>query len=252
MSAWRVDLRARVGALEIDVDLVGDQRPVALVGPNGSGKTSILRMIAGVARPLAVELVVGGRELASTSRGIDVPAEGRGIGYVPQGYGLFPHLSALHNVAFGRTIRGRRHDRGAGTRRALDTLRQLGCGHLADRRPAELSGGERQRVALARALAIEPGLLLLDEPLAALDAVVRREVRVFLSTHLRRLNCPTVVVTHEPRDVVALDAQVVLLEAGRVVQRGELADLRRAPSTAFAAAFAGALDHVAPPTPAGI
>jgi ABC-type sulfate/molybdate transport systems ATPase subunit len=222
-----------------------------LIGPNGSGKTSLLRIIAGVLRPAAAEIEVGDRVLVSTRRGIELPVEQRGVGYVPQGYGLFPHLSVLDNVAFGLSVRAR--DMRPQPRRqvARATLRDLDCEHLADRRPHELSGGERQRVAVARALATRPSLLLLDEPLAALDAAARRSVRTFLTTHLAQAGCPALIVTHEPRDVLALDAEVVALGDGQVVQRGRFADLQRAPATAFVAEFVGCIDDGTPRPPIG-
>ena len=233
MSAWRAAIRARIGALALDVELSGERGPVALVGPNGSGKTTLVRIIAGLVRPEHAEIEVGGRTLTSTERGVDVPVEARRIGYVPQGSGLFPHLSVLDNVAFGLSVRSRRIARGRRRELARATLADLECEHLAERMPSGLSGGERQRVAVARALATEPALLVLDEPLAALDATARRSVRAFLTAHLREVGCPSLIVTHEPRDVLALDADVIALDAGRVVQRGKLADLQRAPATAY-------------------
>ncbi|MCB9694416.1 MAG: ATP-binding cassette domain-containing protein [Alphaproteobacteria bacterium] len=224
---WTASIAGRRGDFALDVELAGGPGPTALVGPNGSGKTTLLRFLAGGLRPARGRLEVGGRTLFDSAASIDVPPEGRSIGYVPQGYGLFPHLTALDNVAFGL----REHAR----ERAHAALDALGCAHVAHLRPAALSGGERQRVALARALAPGPSLLLLDEPLAALDAGTRRQVRGFLRERLASLGCPSLVVTHDPRDVAALDAPVRVLEAGRVVQAGSLAELRAAPATPFVA-----------------
>jgi len=181
------------------------------------------------------EIQVGERVLASTGRGIHVAPEDRRIGYVPQGYGLFPHLDVRANVAFGLAMRGV----GAGERDALATraLRELGCEHLAARRVAGLSGGERQRVALARVLVLEPDLLLLDEPLAALDALTRQEVRGFLTKRLRRVGCPTVLVTHDVRDVASIADSVCVFDGGRIIQRGSLEALRAAPSSDLVAAL---------------
>ncbi len=232
MSGWRASVRARLGALELDVDLEGGPGVLAIVGPNGSGKTTLLRILAGAVAAQRAELVVGERPL-------DVlPVEARGVGYVPQGFGLFPHLDVLGNVAFGLSTRG--VPRAERRERARRLLAELGCEGLAARGVHSLSGGEQQRVALARALVIEPRLLLLDEPLAALDATTRRTVRTFLAERLRAYGRPTLLVTHDPRDIAALDATVCVLEAGRAVQRGTLEALRADPATDFVAEFAGA------------
>jgi ABC-type sulfate/molybdate transport systems ATPase subunit len=217
------------------VDLRGDDAPVALVGPNGSGKTTLLRTIAGAYRPTEGAIRVGQETLFDSARGVDVPPERRSVGYVPQGYGLFPHLSALDNVAFAGAAHGiPREER---RKAALDVMQRMGCAHLADRLPARLSGGEQQRVALARAITAEPHMLLLDEPLAALDAPSRRSIRTYLAEHLAERRGPALVVSHEARDVRALGALVYVLERGRVVQSGTADVLARAPETEFVAAF---------------
>lgn len=233
--SWQASIRMSVGALAIDVDIGGDEAPVALIGPNGSGKTTLLRTIAGAYRPTAGTIRVGEESLFDSARGVDVPPERRSVGYVPQGYGLFPHLSALDNVAFSGAARGvpRRERRKA----ALGVMERMGCAHLADRSPARLSGGEQQRVALARAINAEPRMLLLDEPLAALDAPSRRSIRTYLAAHLAERRGPALVVSHEARDVHALGALVYVLEQGHVVQRGTADALVRAPTNEFVAAF---------------
>ena len=241
MSSWRASARTRVGVLDLDVEMEGDDAPLALVGPNGSGKTTFLRVLTGAHPPTEAEIVVGGEVLVSTGRGVDLPIERRRVGYVPQGFGLFPHLRVVDNVGFGLSSgprrRGRKDRRGA----ARAALEELGYGHLADRMPGDLSGGEQQAVALTRALVIEPALLLLDEPLSALDATARKSVRAFLGERLRQLGRPSIVVTHDSRDVEALGARVWVLEGGRIVQSGDLDDLRAAPATDFVAEFAGAM-----------
>jgi ABC-type sulfate/molybdate transport systems ATPase subunit len=232
---WRVHVQAEVGGLTIDVDLDGDERPTALVGPNGSGKTSLLRTIVGARRPRGGRIEVADRPLFDADSDVDLAPEERHVGYVPQGYGLFPHLRVLDNVAFGLATRGARrpvHERRRAARAMLD---ELGCGALAARWPRSLSGGERQRVALARALVVDPHLLLLDEPLSALDASSRRQMRTFLASHLAERGKPSLIVTHDLRDVLALDANVFVLEAGRVVQRGTAAELAASPKTDFVA-----------------
>lgn len=233
--SWRAAVRTRVGSFDLDVSLEGSDGPLALVGPNGSGKTTLLRVLAGALDPDEAEVEVSGRVLLSTARGVKVPIDARGVGYVPQRFRLFPHLSALDNVAFGLSTGPRRLPRAERHARAQRLLEELGCGDLAGRGPRKLSGGERQRVALARAIAVDPSLLLLDEPMAALDASARRSVRRFLSEWLRGASRPTVLVTHDVRDVAALDAPVCVIEGGRVVQRGRLAELRAAPATEFVA-----------------
>jgi molybdate transport system ATP-binding protein len=235
--SWRIAVRMRLGTLALDVDLDGSEAPLALIGPNGSGKTTLLRTIAGAYRPDAGTIRVGARVVFDSSTGVDVPPEDRHVGYVPQGYGLFPHLGVLDNVAFGWISRATDRSGTERRRAAAELLESMGSGHLADRMPSALSGGEQQRVALARALTTEPRLLLLDEPLAALDAAARRSVRRYLADHLAKHATPAIVVSHDERDVRAMGGGVVALEAGRVVQRGSAEDLRAHPATEFVAAF---------------
>ena len=231
MTALEVDLRAQAGAHALDIAFRTDVRPLVLVGPNGAGKTSLLLAILGALPPRDGRVALGGATLYDRARAVDVPLERRRIGFLPQRYALFPHLDVLHNVAYGVAARG---DRLA---RARQALRDLDVADLAERRPQTLSGGEAQRVALARALAARPQALLLDEPLAALDASVRREVRRFLSERLHAFGIPTVVVTHDRADAEALDGDVVVVEGGAVVQRGRLGDLAAAPATEFVRRF---------------
>ncbi len=242
---WRVRIVARVGTLDLDVDLDGDMRPVALVGPNGSGKTTLLRLIAGAQRPRSGTIVLGGETLFDHAAGVDVPIERRRVAYLPQGYGLFPHLRVLDNVAFGLAHVQRPRPREEQRALARTMLEDLGAGTLAARYPRHLSGGEQQRVALARALVVDPAILLLDEPMAAMDIALRRKVRRFLATWLAAQRRPAIVVTHDVRDVLALRATVCAIEDGQVVQRGEVEAIRAAPATDFLAEFVGAgLDGV--------
>jgi molybdate transport system ATP-binding protein len=229
MRRLEVDVRGTVGALSIDVAFQTGAAPLVMVGPNGAGKTSVLMMILGATRPRAGRVVLDGTPLFDAARAVDLPVEQRRIGFFPQRYALFPHLDVLDNVAYGVPARAREERRA----RAREVLRDLDIAALADRRPAELSGGESQRVALARALASRPQALLLDEPLAALDASVRRDVRRFLAERLRTWAIPTVVVTHDPADAEALDGDIVVIEGGTVAQRGRLAEISAAPGTAF-------------------
>lgn len=238
---WYASIRKRVGPLDLDVEMETTSLVAALVGPNGSGKTTILRTLAGARNPVEGRIVIGDRVLFDSSLSVGVEPEDRQVGYVPQGYGLFPHLSVLDNVAFGLKRAGRSsRDRRP---RAFAMLEEMGCESLAQRFPTDLSGGEKQRVALARALVTEPRILLLDEPLAALDTTSRRQMRAFLANKLLERAQATLMVTHDPRDIGALGAHVWVLEEGRIVQSGGLGDLRSAPATEFVAEFTGAPGH---------
>jgi molybdate transport system ATP-binding protein len=219
-----VELTIRRGDVLIEATLTAEPgRPLGLVGPNGAGKSSILGAIAGLV-PADGSVRAGGRELG------DLTPERRRIGLVFQDLLLFRHLSVRDNVAFGRRVRSGRR---AGRRETAMWLDRLGLAELAERLPYELSGGQAQRVALARALAAEPDALLLDEPMAALDVELRDELRRDLGGRLRDLDIPVIVVTHSLRDIEALADEVVVLEAGRMSQRGTLDELRRAPATAY-------------------
>lgn len=239
MSRLEARLELGLGDFSLDVDLHADADVVALIGPNGSGKTSILRAIAGLETCTRARVVLDGVTVADTEAGIDLAPEARRLGYVPQGYGLFPHLNVTDNVAFGLSFASPPLDRGERVDRAMGVLRELDCDHLAGRGPRELSGGEQQRVALARALVIEPQALLLDEPIAALDAITSKRVRAVLAARLRAFAHPTIVTTHDVRDVESLGAHVVAVEHGRVTQEGTLAEIRTRPASDFVAAFVG-------------
>ncbi|MFK7999725.1 MAG: ABC transporter ATP-binding protein [Polyangiales bacterium] len=230
---WRAKITLTLGELSLDADLHADKNVAALIGPNGSGKTTLLRALAGLT-PAQGEFVVDEEELLSAS--LDVAPEGRRIGYVPQGFGLFPHLSVLDNVAFGL----RHLPRAQRREKAHVALTELGCEELARRSCHALSGGEKQRVALARALVVQPRMLLLDEPLAPLDVGVRRQVRQHLAEQLRARPIPTLLVTHDIRDLPRLVEYVFVLEQGRIVQQGSLDEVRGAPATDFVAEFVAA------------
>ena len=227
-----------VGALHLDAAIeVASGEVVALVGPNGAGKTTLLQALAGLVPLGGGRLRLDGRVLDEPSRGTWVPTEQRAVGYVFQDYLLFPHLSALENVAFGPRCRGLDRARARSVARAW--LERLGLAEVAGSRPAALSGGQAQRVALARALAIEPRLLLLDEPLAALDASARIDVRSDLRRHLSGFGGACVLVTHDPVEAMILAQRVVVLEGGRVTQHGSPVEVARAPRSPWVAELVG-------------
>jgi molybdate transport system permease protein len=203
---------------------------VAVVGPNGAGKSTLLRALAGL-QPATGSLHLAGRDV------LGLPAPERGVGWVPQDRLLFERQSAVENAAYG--LRARGAGRADARRTAMSWLDRLGIADLADRRPGELSGGQAARVALARALAPAPDLLLLDEPLAALDATTRDDVRRLLRGTLTTSSAPTLVVTHDVVDVVALADRVVVLEAGRLVQDATPAEVAAAPLTSWVAGLLG-------------
>jgi len=187
----------------------------ALFGPSGSGKSTTLAVIAGLLRPDRGAASLEGRPLVDVARGVDVPPEERAVGLVAQDGLLFPHLSVAGNLAYADR---RRRGRPAPARE--DVIETLGLGPLLDRRPASLSGGERQRVAVARALCSGPRLLLLDEPVSALDETARREVLAFVAATIRRFRVPTLFVSHQEDEVLRIASSVVRLEGGRVVATG--------------------------------
>jgi ABC-type sulfate/molybdate transport systems ATPase subunit len=196
----------------LDVAFKADVPVVALLGPSGAGKTQTLRAIAGAMRPQQGKIVVDGRVLFDDSAGVDLPPQARHVGYVPQHYALFPHLTVERNVAFGLAARG-----SSATRtRVAAMLETMGLSELRERRPSELSGGQQQRVALARALILQPSLLLLDEPFAALDTTIRTALRAELQVFQRALGFRALLVTHDPEDLV-LAIQTFTFEDGRIV-----------------------------------
>jgi molybdate transport system ATP-binding protein len=210
---------------------------LVLVGESGSGKTTALRVLAGLLLPEEGKIELDGEVYLDRERGVFVPPEKRSLGYVAQDYALFPHLSALENVAFG--LRASGIGAAAARKRAGAMLERLDIGDLAGRRPSKISGGQRQRVALARALVMEPRLLLLDEPLAALDLATRREVRMELAKLFAALPCISVYVTHSPAEALVFGDLVAVMEKGVVRQMGTRDDLLRHPRSVYVAEFLG-------------
>jgi molybdate transport system ATP-binding protein len=230
--------RVERGGFALDVTTsVAPGEVVGLLGPNGAGKSTLLRVVAGLLPLSHGALRLGGTVLDDADDGTWVPAERRPVALVFQDYRLFPHLDVRDNVAFAARSRGL--GRPASRAQAEPWLRRLDLAALADRRPHELSGGQAQRVALARALAAEPDVLLLDEPLAALDARTRLDVRTSLREHLGEFPGPCLVVTHDPLDAMVLSDRLLVVEDGRVVQEGTPDAVARHPATDYVARLVG-------------
>jgi molybdate transport system ATP-binding protein len=227
----RFELEARPGAAGVALEVEPGQC-LAIAGPSGAGKTTLLRIVAGLAKPERGRIECGGETWFDSERRIDVPAERRRTGFVFQDYALFPHMTALANVEFG----------GAGGGRAPAILERLGIDSAtAARKPSALSGGERQRVALARALARDPAVLLLDEPLAALDPRTRARAARELASALAGVDIPALLVTHDFPEAATLGQEIAILDAGRIVQRGAASELAARPASAFVADLTGAV-----------
>ncbi|HEX6209986.1 MAG TPA: ABC transporter ATP-binding protein [Methylomirabilota bacterium] len=230
-----VRLVKRLPGFTLDVDWTADGGVAALFGPSGAGKTLTLQCMAGLLRPDAGRIVVDGRVLFDDAAATDLPPQARRVGYVFQGYALFPHLTVADNVGFG--LRDRPHPERA--RRVAEVLARLGLAGLERRYPRELSGGQRQRVALGRALAIDPALLLLDEPLSALDAPLRRTLRDDLRAVLTDWGAAAVVVTHDFTEAYRLGDRIVVYEGGRVVQAAPRTELLWQPASEAVARIVG-------------
>ncbi|CNG56589.1 ABC-type spermidine/putrescine transport system%2C ATPase component [Mycobacterium tuberculosis] len=240
VTAVRIrDLRKTFGAVEavagVDLD-IGDGEFFSMLGPSGSGKTTVLRLIAGFERPTSGTVELGGRDVTG------LPPFDRDVNTVFQDYALFPHMDVLRNVEYG--LRVRRVPRAKRRERALEALHGVRLDGMAARRPGELSGGQRQRVALARALVNEPRVLLLDEPLGALDLKLREEMQVELKTLQRRAGITFVFVTHDQEEALTLSDRVAVLNAGRVEQVGTPAEVYERPATEFVAGFVGTSNRI--------
>jgi len=234
----RVHAARRLGAFTLDVAFdVPTGSTLALVGESGSGKTSILRMLAGLLTPDHGRVELDDSVYFDRAGVVDVPAWRRSVGYVAQDYALFPHLTVARNVGFGLRAAGVPAD--AASRRVADALARFDVADLADRRPGALSGGQQQRVALARALVLEPRLLLLDEPLSALDPQTRREVRGELKRLLTGLPCVTLYVTHSPAEAIVFGDRLAVVAAGGIAQCDTAEALLRQPRTSYVAEFMG-------------
>lgn len=226
-----LDYGATRALSEFSLDVAAGET-VALLGPSGSGKSTALKALAGFERPSSGRLFLGGRDVT------DLPPHRRGLGVVVQQYALFPHMRVFDNVAFG--LRSRRVGKSATRTRVCEVLDMVGMSPFAQRYPAELSGGQQQRVAIARALAISPEVLLLDEPLSALDAKLRQEMIGELQRLRRDLpDIAMLYVTHDQVEALSLAARVVIMRDGRIVDAGPATELYRTPPSPFTASFLG-------------
>jgi molybdate transport system ATP-binding protein len=231
-------LVVRRGNFDLDIALrAAPGEVIALLGPNGAGKTTALRVLAGLTPLSAGHIRLGGNTLDDPAQGVFAPANHRPIGVVFQDYLLFPHLSALDNVGFGPRSRGATRARSREIARSW--LARVGLDGHGNARPRQLSGGQAQRVALARALAPDPRLLLLDEPLAALDAGTRQDVRAQLARHLAEHAGATLLVTHDPLDAMILADRIIVIEHGRIVQQGAPAEITAHPRSDYVARLVG-------------
>jgi molybdate transport system ATP-binding protein len=228
-------VRHSLGDFTLDAQLVSPCGPLVIIGPSGAGKSAMLRAIAGVLRPDAGRIAVNGRLLLDTERGIDVPPQSRRVGYVPQDYALFPHLSAEANIGFGLRSLGRDERR----LRVDEMIALTGLVEQRSLRPRQLSGGQRQRVALARALAVRPDVLLLDEPFAALDAPTRASLLDDVQSLIAQTQTATVFVTHDRNEALRLGETVAVMMGGRIRQVGAPAEVFGAPADEDVAAFVG-------------
>jgi molybdate transport system ATP-binding protein len=233
-----VDAEVRRDSFTLAVSLTAAPGQVlGVLGPNGAGKSTLLSAVAGLTPVSAGRITLGGQVMDDADAGTFVEASGRPVGFVFQNYRLFPHLTVAENVAFSPRARGQ--GRRAARAAAHHWLARLKLTDLADRKPAELSGGQAQRVALARALAGQPALLLLDEPLSALDAGTRLDVQAELKLHLADFTGPCLLVTHDPIEALVLADQLIVLEGGRIVQEGTPAQIARQPATDYVAKLVG-------------
>jgi molybdate transport system ATP-binding protein len=227
MGILSVELAVPLRSFRLELSIAVATETVAIVGPSGAGKSTVLRAVAGLLRPESGRVALDDDVWFDSQTHVDRAPEDRSVGMVFQQYALFPHLSVQKNVEFG------------GKERSAELLERFGIAHLARARPPQLSGGERQRVALARALARSPKVLLLDEPLSALDPQTRDVVRAELVGHLERLALPTLLVSHDVADAVALADRVGVIRDGRIIQLGSPAELAAAPADEFVARVFG-------------
>lgn len=231
----QLKFRKQLRDFELALDLALREEVTVLLGPSGHGKTTVLNIVAGIMNPDEGHVTLSGRTLFDSASAISVCMEKREVGFLFQDYALFPHMTVADNVGYG--LKAKRLSKREITRQVDEELERMDISSLRDVRPCQISGGQRQRVALARTLITRPRVMLLDEPLGALDMQLRTRVRAELRSLLSRLGVPTIVVSHDPLDAVGLGDEVVVLEHGRLVQRGSYDALLAAPRTEFVADF---------------
>ncbi|MBC7765811.1 MAG: ABC transporter ATP-binding protein [Hyphomonadaceae bacterium] len=234
------NLHKRFGSFEASRDVsfgIEKGKLVGLLGPSGSGKTTILRMIAGLEQPDSGEIYIDGKKVN------DVPPGKRGIGFVFQSYALFRHMTVYENIAFGLKVQ--KEDKQKIKHRVAEMIALIGLDGLEKRYPHQLSGGQRQRVAFARALAPNPQLLLLDEPFAAIDAKVRKELRSWLKQMIKRLGVTSIFVTHDQDEAVEVADEIIVTHQGSLEQKGTPVEIYKTPKTPFVANFIGESELIA-------
>src|SRR4051812_25620067 len=232
------DIGLTLGDLTLDVELkLDDSAVVALVGPNGAGKTTLVRALAGLLPIDRGRVTIDDRVIEDPVTGTRLPVERRNLGVVFQEHRLFPNLSALENVAFG--LRSTGTPKALARATATHWLERVGLADVCGLRPSQLSGGQAQRVALARALAVKPAVLLLDDPLAAVDAAARTELRHLLRAELRLYPRVRLVITHDPVEAATIADELIVLEDGRITQHGPLADVTAQPRSPWVATMVG-------------
>ncbi|MDD3111089.1 MAG: ATP-binding cassette domain-containing protein [Methanofollis liminatans] len=234
MLTIKVAKQLRDYVLDVEVT-VRDGETLVLIGENGAGKSTVLNLVAGLLHPDAGTITLAGRSLFDDGTRTALPPEERKVGYVLQNYALFPHMSVADNVAFGLLSRG--VPKKEAQERAIAMLGRMGIGAYADERPGALSGGQRQRVALARALVTDPDLLLLDEPLAALDVRTQGTMRKELRACIKEAGIPAVIVTHALRDALELGDCITVMEEGRIVASGTPDEILASKNNGFISSF---------------
>jgi molybdate transport system ATP-binding protein len=234
--ALRARLAARRGELALELEFEVEDTLV-IIGPNGAGKSTLLHALLGIVPATRGRIEVAGTLLFDGERGLSIPVEQRKLAYLPQDYGLFPHLTVAQNVAFALACANPRTSRKERARATSMAIERLDLGAQATRYPRTLSGGEKQRAALARTLCVAPKALLLDEPMAALDVHARRELVSALAGQLRELALPALVVTHDAYEAQLLGCRIAVLERGRFTQIGTWSDLVARPASNFVARF---------------
>lgn len=231
------DIKKQLRDFELDLHIELGNETLVIVGLSGCGKSTTLRVLGGLVTPDQGRIQVGENTYFDRKLKINISPEDRGIGFLFQNYALFPHLTVQENVAYG--LEARKVSKKEQRSRVADVLHSLSITHLSQSIPSELSGGEQQRVALARAIILKPKLLLLDEPLSALDVTTRSRVRSELKKTLSTLKIPTIIVTHDYEDAISLGERILVMDKGIIIQEGTAEDLLTKPQSSFVADFSG-------------